>query len=113
MRKFFLATITLFTLASTPVWASTYRAQSCSYGDMARNVYADGPCLMQDTKINGNFAFILIWPTATRQALTIFEPNLKLDPYRERMRTQLRIAQGRGNCGLHCTHEAGADRLHG
>lgn len=50
------------TLAGTPKW-ETY---SCDYQNLAKDISVDGRCHMQQTEINGNFAYVLTWPAGNK-----------------------------------------------
>jgi hypothetical protein len=45
-----------------PKW-ETY---SCEYGDIKKDVSLSGRCHKEETRINGNFAYILVWPSGNK-----------------------------------------------
>lgn len=48
--------------AANPKW-ETY---SCEYQDLKKNILLSGRCHKQETKIHGNFAYILTWPSGNK-----------------------------------------------
>ncbi len=48
--------------AAKPKW-ETY---SCDYSDSAKGVSLSGRCHKQATEINGNFAYVLTWPSGNK-----------------------------------------------
>lgn len=48
--------------AAQPKW-ETY---SCDYENFSTNLSLSGRCQMQATEINGNFAYILTWPSGNK-----------------------------------------------
>jgi hypothetical protein len=50
------------THAANPKW-ETY---SCEYQDLKKNILLSGRCHKQETKIHGNFAYILTWPSGNK-----------------------------------------------
>jgi hypothetical protein len=48
--------------AVQPQW-ETY---SCDYEDLSKDISLSGRCHKQQTEINGNFAYILTWPSGNK-----------------------------------------------
>jgi hypothetical protein len=43
-----------------------WETHSCEYEDMKKDVSLSGPCHKQETRINGNFAYVLVWPSGSK-----------------------------------------------
>jgi hypothetical protein len=48
--------------AAPPKWET----QSCEYADLKRDITLTGLCHKEATKINGNFSFVLTWPSGNK-----------------------------------------------
>lgn len=61
-----------FAVAVIVISGSAYGAQgrwetySCEYFDFRKDISLSGRCHKQETKINGNFAYILSWPSGNK-----------------------------------------------
>ncbi|MBS0229268.1 MAG: hypothetical protein JSS23_11305 [Proteobacteria bacterium] len=57
-----LSCATSSAFAAKPV----YETHSCDYTDLGKDITYSGRCHKQETEINGNFAYILTWPSGGR-----------------------------------------------
>jgi hypothetical protein len=44
----------------------SFREKACSYSNLKTNVSVDGPCVLTQTKINGNFGYIVTFPQGVK-----------------------------------------------
>ncbi len=54
-------------------YAVSYKAKTCSYSNLDTNVFADGSCTMQDTKLNGNFTYLMNFKNGTKASIEYLE----------------------------------------
>lgn len=66
---FYIVTTTLIPVvvqAKENVSKSQWETYSCEYMDLKKDIMLTGKCHKEDTKINGNFAYILVWPNGNK-----------------------------------------------
>lgn len=68
MRRFWTTAVVVVSIGVVPVAAQqqTFSVPSCSYMNDAANKFADGPCLMRTSEVNGKFAYTLTFGDGTR-----------------------------------------------
>lgn len=64
MNRLIIYLIAFFLLTpDVPAAEQKYKINSCEYNDFRRSISLSGSCYLQETSINGKFAYILSWPT--------------------------------------------------
>lgn len=68
MQSFWAIVAGVVCIGAGPATAQqqTFSVPSCSYMDIAANKFADGPCLMRTSEVNGKFAYALTFGDGTR-----------------------------------------------
>jgi hypothetical protein len=54
------------TSPTSPGAGLQWETNSCNYNNFSKNIYLSGKCHKQETRINGNFSYILTWPTGNK-----------------------------------------------
>jgi hypothetical protein len=62
MRALIIGSVTALGLAiAVPGYAGSYEQKSCSYFDGAKSILDNGSCIITDTAINNDFAYVVVF----------------------------------------------------